>query len=221
MDTTELRTHARKIIRILDRTYPDAKCTLEFSTPLELLVATILAAQCTDRRVNTATRELFRKRRTAGEWANLPQATLEKEVATTGFYRQKAKRIRECCRILADEHGGEVPKELDVLASLPGIGRKSANLVLGSAYGVPGIVVDTHVKRVAKRLGLTENTDPDKIEKDLARVIPKKRWTVVSWQMILHGRALCTARKPACPECSLNKVCVSFARQNEERKKAT
>jgi len=210
MDAAQLKAHAGRIIRILDRAYPDAKCTIEFSNPLELLVATILAAQCRDEAVNNLMRELFVKHRTAADWAALSQSALEKELAVVGLFRRKAERIRRCCGILAAEHGGGVPRDMDVLSSLPGIGRKSANLVLGSAYGIPGIVVDTHVKRVAKRLGLTRNADPAKIESDLAAVIPKGRWTKFSWQLIFHGRALCVARKPACAQCPLGRICPSF-----------
>jgi endonuclease-3 len=200
---------AKAILQILDREYDKPKGTLKFATPLELLLATILAAQCTDERVNMVTKELFAKGRAAADWAALPIGQIEQEVASTGFFRQKAKRIKECCRIIAEEHGGIVPQTMEELTAMPGIGRKSANLIRGGAYGVPGVVVDTHVVRVTKRLDLTENTNPDKIEIDLCDVIPKERWFSFSWQIIMHGRAVCTARKPACSECHLNHICVS------------
>lgn len=196
-----------RIIRILRRTYPDVKTALRHRNPLQLLVATILSAQCTDERVNRVTSTLFEKLRTAKDFAEVPLEDLEELVHPTGFYRNKAKSIKACCAALVEKHAGKVPDNMDDLAKLPGIGRKTANVVLGSAFGVPGIVVDTHVKRVSQRIGLTRESDAVKIEFDLMGVVPKKDWIDFSHQMIWHGRALCTARKPKCPACPLRQLC--------------
>lgn len=197
-----------KILQILDQEYPDASCSLNYTTPLELLIATILSAQCTDERVNQVTRDLFQKYRTAKDYVQAPQAQLEKDIQSTGFYKNKAKNIRECCRQIDERFGGEVPKDLDQLITLPGVGRKTANVVLGTAYGIPsGIVVDTHVARISQRLGLTENSDPEKIEEDLMRLIPEDKWISFSHRMIKHGRKYCTARKPACDACPFTTLC--------------
>jgi len=197
----------KRLLERLDENYPGARTALEYETPLELLVATILSAQCTDERVNAVTRKLFRKYRSAGDYAEARLEELEEEIRPTGFFRNKAKSLVNCCRALVERHGGEVPKRLDELVELPGVGRKTANLVLGEAFGVPGIVVDTHVKRVSNRLGLTDESDPEKIEKDLARLIPREKWTIFSSQLILHGRNVCTARKPRCGGCFLLDLC--------------
>lgn len=196
-----------RIIRILRRTYPDVKTALRHRNPLQLLVATILSAQCTDERVNRVTSTLFEKLRTAKDFAEVPLEDLEELVHPTGFYRNKAKSIKACCAALVEKHGAKVPDNMDDLAKLPGIGRKTANVVLGSAFGIPGIVVDTHVKRVSQRIGLTRESDAVKIEFDLMGVVPKKDWIDFSHQMIWHGRALCTARKPKCPACPLCQLC--------------
>ncbi|MGQ9503719.1 MAG: endonuclease III [Thermogutta sp.] len=197
-----------KILQILNREYPDASCSLNYTTPLELLIATILSAQCTDERVNQVTRDLFQKYRTARDYAQTPQTQLEKDIQSTGFYKNKAKNIRECCRQIDERFGGKVPKDLDQLITLPGVGRKTANVVLGTAYGIPsGIVVDTHVARISQRLGLTENTDPEKIEEDLMGLIPQGEWIAFSHRMIKHGRKYCTARKPACDACPFTALC--------------
>jgi endonuclease-3 len=197
------------IRRILARTYPDAHCLLNYSTPVEILVATILAAQCTDARVNMTTPALFKKFRSAKDYAALPQADLEKMVRPCGFYRNKAKSIRNCCAAIVEKHGGKVPDTMEELVALPGIGRKSANLILSCAFDKPGIIVDTHVRRLSERLGLTKQTDPDKIEIELNALVPEKERAAFSFRLADHGRAICTARKPKCAECPLNKVCPS------------
>ncbi len=195
------------MIGALKRAYPDARLALDFSTPLELLVALILAAQCTDAKVNEVTPALFARFRTARDFAEAPQDELERWVRPTGFYRQKAKAIRACCRQLVEQHGGEVPRTLDALLELPGVGRKTANILLGNAYGVPGIGVDTHVARLADRLGLSTHTDPDKIEADLVAIVPTAEQIRFCHLMQFHGRRTCTARKPQCPDCVLLKLC--------------
>ncbi len=197
----------QSILEILSRTYPDVKTALRHRNPVELLVATILSAQCTDERVNQVTTTLFKKLRTAKDFAEVPLSTLEEMIRPTGFYRNKAKSIQACCVALVQRHGGKVPNDMEALVQLPGIGRKTANVILGSAFGIPGMVVDTHVKRVSQRIGLTTQSDPVKIEFDLMPLIPKKDWIAVSHQMIWHGRALCKARKPKCPECPLLDLC--------------
>lgn len=196
-----------KITGILRRTYPDVKTALRHKNPVQLLVATILSAQCTDERVNRVTPTLFKKLPTAKDFAEVSLSDLEGMIRSTGFYRNKAKSIKACCVALVERHGGKVPDNIEDLVKLPGIGRKTANVILGSAFGIPGIVVDTHVKRVSQRIGLTRESDPVKIEFDLMALIPKKDWIAFSHQMIWHGRALCKARKPKCPECPLLDLC--------------
>ena len=181
----------------LRREYPDAKCSLDFQTPLELLVATILSAQCTDERVNMVTAELFRKYRTAAQYATADRGELEKDIQSTGFFRNKAKNIRAACQVLVEQYDGRVPRDIDQLVQLPGVGRKTANVILGTAFAVAsGVVVDTHVARVSRRLGLTREKDPVKIERDLMEAIPPREWIAFSHRMIQHGRRCCTARKP-------------------------
>ncbi len=198
----------RQILQRLDKTYPGATTALRYSNPLELLVATILSAQCTDERVNKVTESLFRKYRSAADYAAVSQEELEQDIKSTGFFRNKAKMIRECCRILAEKYGGQVPPDIHVLTQLPGIGRKTANVVLGTAYGLPtGVVVDTHVERVSRRLGLTHEKNRDKIEEDLMHLIPQEKWILFSHQLIHHGRRVCTARKPKCDACILRDLC--------------
>lgn len=200
-----------KILKILAEEYPHATCSLNFSTPLELLIATILSAQCTDERVNQVTKDLFKKYRTARDYAQVSQEELEKDIQSTGFYKNKAKNIRECCQQLEKRFGGDIPKDIEQLVSLPGVGRKTANVVLGTAYGIPsGVVVDTHVARISQRLGLTKNTNPEKIEQDLMKLIPQSEWIAFSHRMIHHGRKYCTARKPACNACPLGSVCLKI-----------
>jgi endonuclease-3 len=201
------KDRVKKILKILSRTYPDVKTALRHRSPLQLLVATILSAQCTDKQVNQVTPALFKKLRTAQDFADVPLADLEEIIRPTGFYRNKAKSIKACCEALVERHGGNVPDNIEALVKLPGIGRKTANVILGSAFGIPGIVVDTHVKRLSHRMGLTKERDPVKIEFDLMLQIPKKDWISFSHQMIWHGRALCNARKPKCPECPLLDLC--------------
>ena len=196
-----------KITGILRRTYPDVKTALRHKNPVQLLVATILSAQCTDEQVNRVTPTLFKKLPTAKDFAEVSLSDLEGMIRSTGFYRNKAKSIKACCTALVERHGGKVPDNIEDLVKLPGIGRKTANVILGSAFGIPGIVVDTHVKRVSQRIGLTKESDPVKIEFDLMALIPKKDWIAFSHQMIWHGRALCKARKPKCPECPLLDLC--------------
>jgi endonuclease-3 len=205
--TPALKARARKIVRILARTYPDAHCALEHQNPLQLLIATILSAQCTDVRVNMVTPALFHRYPDAVSFAGAEQAELEKAIQSTGFFRNKARNIIACCKKIVDEHHGEVPGTMDELIVLPGIGRKTANVVLGNAFDVPGITVDTHVSRLSGRMGLTKHTDAEKIEQDLMQLIPKKEWTMFSHRMIFHGRQVCFARKPNCPGCSLKDVC--------------
>ena len=206
--TQKAKRYAAKVASQLRRHYPDAKCSLDFETPLELLVATILSAQCTDERVNQVTKGLFRKYRSAADYARISLGQLEREVKSTGFYRNKAKSIKGCCEALLEEHGGELPREIDTLVRLPGIGRKTANVVLGTAFGIAsGVVVDTHVARVSRRLGLTQQKDANKIEQELMEQLPSREWVTFSHRMIDHGRRVCAARKPNCDECPLESFC--------------
>jgi endonuclease-3 len=206
--TPEARRHAGRVVRGLRAAYPDARCALRFRTPLELLVATILSAQCTDGQVNKVTPALFRKYPKAADYAKAPLADLERAIQSTGFFRNKAKNIQGCCRKLVEEHGGQVPRDLESLVDLPGVGRKTANVVLGTAFGVAsGVVVDTHVTRLAGRLGLSAERDAVKIERDLMELIPRREWVDFSHRMIHHGRRICLARRPQCEDCPLNKWC--------------
>jgi endonuclease-3 len=199
---------APAIIARLKAAYPDAHCELNYSNPLELLVATILSAQCTDKRVNLVTETLFKKHRAARDFAEAPAAALEQEIRSTGFYRNKAKNIRAACRAIVEKHGGLVPRSMEELVQLDGVGRKTANVVLGNAFGVAdGIVVDTHVARLSARLGLTAATGPEKIETDLQKLVPQADWTLVSHLLIWHGRRRCSARKPDCPGCEIKNLC--------------
>ena len=199
---------AQTILRRLKKEYPDAKCELDWSTPLELAVATILSAQCTDKRVNLVTPALFRKYRAAHDWAATPQETLEKEFHSTGFFRNKAKNVRALMARIDAEFGGELPGDFDVLVSLPGIGRKTANLLVATVFGKPGLVVDTHFIRLSNRLGFVKNeTDATKIERELAKIVPPPDWTDWSHRMVWHGRRRCFARKPDCANCPLADLC--------------
>jgi endonuclease-3 len=198
---------ARRIVRLLAKAYPDAHCALCHEDALQLLIATILSAQCTDARVNMVTPALFVRYPDARSFANANPSELEAMIRSTGFFRNKARNIIACCRALVDQHGAEVPATMEELVPLPGIGRKTANVILGNAFGVPGITVDTHVARLSYRLGLTTHTDPVKIERDLMRLIPKKEWTMFSHRLIFHGRQVCFARKPLCEQCVLLQVC--------------
>lgn len=195
------------VLKILDEHYPEAHVTLDFTNPLELLVATVLSAQCTDVRVNQETPGIFKKYPTAAAYAAAPLADLEKAFHPTGFFRQKAKSVQGICKVLVEQHGGQVPASLEELVKLPGIGRKTANVILGNAFDIPGITVDTHMSRVSQRIGLTKSKDPVKIEFDLMPLVPQERWTKFSHQMIWHGRALCTAKKPRCPVCPILPYC--------------
>ncbi len=203
----------RKIIAGLQKTYPGAHCELNFSNPLELLIAVILSAQCTDKRVNLVTAELFKKYRTAADYANADRAELEQAVKTTGFFRNKAKNLQACCRKLVELHGGQLPRTMEELKHLDGVGRKTANVVLGNAFNLNvGIVVDTHVTRLASRLGLTRHTNPEKIEQDLMQLVPQDQWTLFSHWLIWHGRRRCFARKPDCAACEIARLCPSAGR---------
>jgi endonuclease-3 len=204
----DARKHATAIVRLLKREYPDVECALVHDSPFELLIATILSAQCTDERVNIVTKELFAKYRAPAELFAVPIPKLEKLIQSTGFFRNKARNIHDCCEKLVKEHGGEVPADMDKLVQLPGVGRKTANVVLGTAFRIAsGVVVDTHVTRLSQRLGLTEHEDAVKIERDLSAVLPQKEWIDFSHRLIWHGRRVCKARKPLCEQCVLQEIC--------------
>jgi len=203
-----LRRRTTQILSTLKRTYPDAHCALHFTTPLELLIATILSAQCTDERVNQVTPALFARCQDAASLAAISQGNLEKIIHSTGFYRAKARSLRSCAASLVADHQGKVPKTMEALHKLAGVGRKTANVVLGNAFGLAeGVVVDTHVGRLSRRMGLTRHLDPVKVESALVRLIPKEDWTLVSHLLIAHGRRRCNARKPDCAQCELKKLC--------------
>ncbi len=205
-----IKNRAAEIIKRLKKAYPDAHCALDHSSPFELLIATILSAQCTDVRVNIVTANLFRKYRGPADFLAVSQAELEKDIHSTGFFRNKAKNIQAACRRIIDVFGGEIPKTMDELLTLGGVARKTANVVLGNAFGIAsGIVVDTHVGRLSRRLGLTENENAEKVERDLSVLIPKKYWVMFPHWMIYHGRQVCDARKPKCGECVLADICPS------------
>ena len=206
----------KQIIGILRREYPDARTALHFTNPLELLIATVLSAQCTDERVNKVTGDLFKKYRSAEDYARAELAALEEDIRPTGFFRNKAKAIKSFCNDLAEKFKGEIPNTLEDLVSLSGIGRKTANLVLGEAYGIPGIVVDTHVLRLSKLIGLTTNTDATKVEFDLMEVVPRDEWIRFSNLLILHGRAICIARRPKHAECKIADLCDEGIRWEKE-----
>jgi len=202
------KDRAKKICAALQRTYPDAHCELNFSNPLQLLVATILSAQCTDKRVNLVTAGLFRKYRTANDFAGAPLAEIETAVKSTGFFRNKTKSIKACCATLVDKFGGEVPRTMDELHALAGVGRKTANVVLGNAFGINvGVVVDTHVTRLANRLRLAKGTDAVKLEQELMKLVPQKDWASFSHWLIWHGRRRCDARNPDCVNCEIKTFC--------------
>jgi endonuclease-3 len=207
MPTDPRRSHARRIARGLAKLYPDAFCALHHEGPLQLLIATILSAQCTDVRVNLVTPALFARYPDAAAFAAADLAELETAIHSTGFYRNKARNIIACCRALIDKHAGQVPATMEELVPLAGVGRKTANVVLGNAFGEPAITVDTHVGRLSRRMGLTVEEAPEKVERDLMRLIPKKEWMMFSHRMIFHGRQVCHARKPSCQTCILAKVC--------------
>lgn len=201
---------AKRVLDILEKEFPEATTALLFKTPLELLIATILSAQATDKFVNKVTPALFKKYRNAEDYARAGLDELEKDIGSINFFRNKAKSIKGCCTKIVEEFGGKVPETLDELTSLPGVGRKTANIVLGNAFGKNALAVDTHVKRVAQRLGLTESDDPDEIEADLCRIIPEQRWTKTTHLFILHGRKTCTARNPSCDICPIREYSLYF-----------
>ena len=209
VDKDEAGQRVKKIWTILKKTYPDANIALRFVNPLELLIATILSAQCTDVRVNMVTKDLFKKYKSAADWTGADLKQIESDIRSTGFFRNKALNIKGACARIDEQYGGKVPGTMEELLTLPGVGRKTANCVLGDAFGIPGITCDTHVIRLSRRLGLSENSDPVKLELDLAEIVPKKNWTAFSHLVITHGRNICKARKPNCPECPVAKHCPS------------
>jgi endonuclease III len=208
--TSPVEERAPEIIRILSKAYPDAKVALRFSNPLEMLVATILSAQCTDERVNQVTETLFKKYRTPEDYLRVPESELAADIKPTGFFNQKTRSIRGACQRIVEVYDGKVPDTMEDLITLPGVARKTANIVLGNGFGkVEGIAVDTHVRRVSQRLGFTEQEDPDKIEQDLMRLIPRKKWFDFTYVLIEHGRAVCVARTPKCEICPVSHLCPS------------
>ena len=211
MAKKEVKKKAKEVIKRLKKTYPDAKIALKFENPLQLLIATILSAQCTDERVNEVTKELFRKYKTAEDFAKADFNELAEDIKSTGFYKQKAQYIKEACKIIVEKHKGEVPKTIEELMDLPGVARKTANIVLANAYGiVEGIPVDTHVRRLSQRIGLATSKQPEKIEKELMEVVSKKDWFIFPYLMQAHGRKVCIARKPKCEECILKDLCDAY-----------
>lgn len=208
MPDDDLKKQGGRVVRRLKKDYSHAVCALNYDTPVQLLIATILSAQCTDVRVNIVTKELFKRYPTAEKLGKAPIRSIEKLVESTGFYRNKAKNIKSCCQDLVEHHDGKVPKDLDSLVKLAGVGRKTANVVLGTAFGIPtGVVVDTHVGRLSRRLGLTQKTDAVQAERELMEIIPQKEWIDYSHRMIYHGREVCKARKPQCDDCNFLKFC--------------
>jgi len=208
--TDELKKRVREVIRRLKRVYPDAKCSLTHTNPFELLIATILSAQCTDERVNIVTADLFRKYRQPEDYLKVPARELEKDIQSTGFFRNKTKSIQGTSKLLTEEYGGQVPQTMDELLELPGVARKTANVVLGNAFGIKaGVVVDTHVTRLSHRLNFTQQKTAEKIEQDLIGIVPKKDWVIFPHLMIYHGRKVCKARNPLCAECVVEKQCPS------------
>ena len=204
------KTRVLRVVELLEKEHPDAKIALHYTNPLELLVATILSAQCTDERVNMVTKKLFKKYTKAEDYANADLKALEQDIRSTGFYRNKAKNIKKCCQLLVEKYNSRVPRTMDELLELPGVARKTANIVLSNAYGIiEGVAVDTHVRRLAQRLGLTESDDPAKIEADLMNIIPRDKWMRITDLLIFHGRRICVARNPKCDACVLNKICPS------------
>lgn len=218
---TALIKRARKINGILGEVFPAAKCELDFKNPLQLLVATVLSAQCTDKRVNQVTPALFKKYPTVEKLASAPREDLEEAIKSTGFYRNKATSIQGLAAQILEKHNGNVPDDMQSLVKLPGVGRKTANVVLGNAFGVPGITVDTHVGRIARRLGWTSNTDPVKVEFDIMELFDPKDWTMLNHRLIFFGRRICHSRKPACGACPLAKICPSFGEGPTDKETAT
>ncbi len=204
------RDRCLEIMERLRKQYPKARCTLDFKSPLELLVATILAAQCTDERVNSITPALFKKYRTARDFAQADSSELEQDIKSCGFYRNKARSIQRACSALVERFEGKVPGDMESLLSLDGVGRKTANVILNECFGVPGVIVDTHCSRLARRLGFTGEEDPNKIEQDLMRLWPREHWGDYSHALVFHGRSICLARKPKCADCPVNDLCPYF-----------
>jgi len=213
MTPADLKRRTRRILTALSNAYPDARCMLDYRNAYELLIATVLAAQCTDRKVNEVTVALFAKYPSPADLARAKLPTLEKEIRPTGFFRQKSKSIVNAAKAIVEDHGGEVPGTIDALTKLPGVGRKTANVVLGECFDQPGIIVDTHFKRVTTLLGLTKNTDPDKIEADLDALVPKRKRLLFSHLITFHGRAICIARRPRCDKCTIRRWCNWYATQ--------
>jgi len=207
IDKTKAADRVRKIFPILRKTYPQARIALKHSNPLELLVSTILSAQCTDVRVNMVTKTLFKKYTSAKDWAKADVKEIESDIKSTGFFRNKAANIKGACTKVIEEFDGKIPSTMEEILTLPGVGRKTANCVLGNAFGVPGVVCDTHVIRLSRRLGLSPNSDPVKLEFDLAEIVPRKNWLLFSDLLIFHGRSICKARKPDCVNCPIAKYC--------------
>ncbi len=214
-----LKDRTKKIAAILFGLYPEAACSLDYEKPHELLIATILAAQCTDARVNIVTKDLFRKYTSVYDFAGANPEELEQDIKTTGFFRNKSKNIIGCCNKLIKDFDGKVPGNMEDLTSLPGVGRKTANVVLANIFGIPGIIVDTHCKRLSGRIGLTDNEDPEKIEFDLMKIVPREDWTVFSNCLVYHGRAVCDARKPKCENCLIAQYCDFFHNNRREMNK--
>lgn len=200
------------IITAFDKLYPEAQCSIEYNSPLQLLISTQLSAQCTDTRVNLVAKSLYSKYNIAEDFAKADAKELEEDIRSTGFYRNKTKNIIACCKILVDKYNGKIPDTMDELLELPGVGRKTANLVLYEVYGIQGIVVDTHAKRLSNRIGLTKNDDPEKIEYDLQRIVPKSRWSDFCHQLVYHGRKVCKARKPDCGNCEIMLFCNYYSK---------
>jgi endonuclease-3 len=207
VDKEQARERVRKIWPTLKKAYPNAGTALRHANPFELLIATILSAQCTDVRVNMVTKEVFKKYKSARDWANADTKEIESDIRSTGFFRNKAISIKGACKAIAEQYGGKVPDNMEQLVTLPGVGRKTANVVLGNAFGKPAIACDTHVVRLSRRLGLSENSDAVKLEFDLAEIVPRKNWTLFSHVLILHGRNVCNARKPRCENCQISEHC--------------
>jgi len=209
------RQRVEQILPVLRKTYPQARTALDYGNPLQLLIATILSAQCTDKRVNEVTKDVFKKYKTAADWADADIAQIENDIRSTGFYKNKAKSIKNSCQVIEKEYRGRVPDNMDELIKLPGVGRKTANVILGNAFGTPGITCDTHVIRLSRRLQLSANThDAVKLEFDLAEVVPRKDWTLFSNLLISHGRNVCKARKPDCDNCTIDRYCPAAHKPN-------
>jgi endonuclease-3 len=209
VNTGQAIDRIRKILPILKKTYPEAAIALKFTNPLELLIATILSAQCTDVRVNIVTNDLFKKYKSIHDWDKTSQEQIEEDIRSTGFFRHKSKNIKGAVKKIIAEYNGKVPDSMDQLLTLPGVGRKTANVILGNAFGIPGIICDTHVIRLSRRLALSANSDPVKLEFDLMEVVPKQNWTLFSDLLVFHGRNICKARKPDCENCPIDKYCPS------------